>query len=140
MTGIEGAVGQRNSLRVFLERYGRWLIILPPMLFLLVFFLIPFGFALKISVAETALRIPPFTDLYTVTPDHHLRLVVSLANYRYLFTDEVYAVSYFYSIKTALISTLLCLLLGQDTEMKQQRHGLRATAGPLVTVDRKSVV
>lgn len=112
MTRIDGAVGQRSSLRVFLERYGRWLIILPPMLFLLVFFLIPFGFALKISVAEAALRIPPFTDLYTITPDHHLRLVVSLSNYKYLFTDEVYAVSYLYSIKTALISTLLCLLIG----------------------------
>jgi putrescine transport system permease protein len=112
VTRIDGAVGQRSSLRVFLERYGRWLIILPPMLFLLVFFLIPFGFALKISVAEAALRIPPFTDLYTVTPDHHLHLIVSLSNYKYLFTDEVYAVSYLYSIKTALISTLLCLLIG----------------------------
>src|ERR1700753_2791024 len=33
---------------------GRWRIILPPLLFLLVFFLIPFAFALYISFAEVA--------------------------------------------------------------------------------------
>ena len=44
-------------------RPGSWLIILPPMLYLLVFFLIPFAFALKISFADAALRVPPFTDI-----------------------------------------------------------------------------
>ena len=38
-------------------RHGKWFIILPPMLYLLVFFLIPFAFALKISFADTALRV-----------------------------------------------------------------------------------
>ena len=50
-----------------LERPGRWLIILPPLLFLTVFFLIPFAFAFKISLAETAPRVPPFTDIFTHT-------------------------------------------------------------------------
>jgi putrescine transport system permease protein len=95
-----------------IERSGRWLIILPPLLFLLVFFLIPFGFAFKISLAETAPRVPPFTDLLTRAADHHLHLAVTLANYRYLFTDEVYGVAYLYSLKTAFFSTLICLLLG----------------------------
>jgi putrescine transport system permease protein len=133
VTAMDRAGGQRTSLSVFMERYGRWLIILPPMLFLLVFFLIPFGFALKISVAEAALRIPPFTDLYTVTPDHHLRLVVSLANYKYLFTDEVYAVSYLYSIKTAFVSTLLCLLIGYPMAYGMARSS-KATQGILMLV------
>src|SRR6266850_7123917 len=34
-----------------LERPGRWMIILPPLLFLTVFFLIPFAFAFKICLA-----------------------------------------------------------------------------------------
>lgn len=91
---------------------GRWLIILPPLLFLLVFFLIPFAFALKISFAETAPRVPPFTDILTRTADHHLHLSISLANYKYLFTDEVYGFAYLYSLKTAFFSTLICLALG----------------------------
>jgi putrescine transport system permease protein len=91
---------------------GRWLIILPPLIFLSIFFLIPFAFAFKISFAESAAHVPPFTDLISVTPDHHLRLNVSLYNYRYLFTDEVYGVAYLYSLRTAFFSTLICLLLG----------------------------
>ena len=91
---------------------GRWLIILPPLLFLLIFFLVPFLFAFKISFAESAPRVPPFTDVISFTADHHLRLAVSLGNYRYLFTDEVYGVSYLYSLRTAFFSTLICLALG----------------------------
>jgi len=93
-------------------RPGRWLIILPPLLFLAVFFLIPFAFAFKISFAETAPRVPPFTDVVSFGPDHHLHLAVSLGNYRYLLADEVYGVAYLYSLRTAFFSTLICLALG----------------------------
>src|ERR1700730_6263804 len=93
-------------------RPGRWLIILPPLLFLLIFFLIPFAFAFKISFAETASRVPPFTDVISFTRDHPLQLTLTLGNYRYLLTDEVYGVAYLYSLRTAFFSTLVCLALG----------------------------
>jgi putrescine transport system permease protein len=96
----------------WMKRHGKWLIILPPLLFLLVFFLIPFAFALKISLAETAVRVPPFTDIVSVSPDWHIHLNLNLGNFKYLFTDEVYGLSYFYSLKTAFFSTLICLTLG----------------------------
>ncbi|HEY2684791.1 MAG TPA: ABC transporter permease subunit [Steroidobacteraceae bacterium] len=99
-------------LDAWLRSHGRWFIILPPLLFLLVFFLIPFAFALKISVAETAVRVPPFTDILSVSPDWHIHLNLNLGNFRYLFTDDVYGLSYLYSLKTAFFSTLICLLLG----------------------------
>jgi putrescine transport system permease protein len=102
----------RRSPAVGAGRLGRWLIILPPLVFLLVFFLVPFAFAFKISFAQTAVRIPPFTDLITVSPGGMFGLSFNLGNYAYLFTDDVYAVSYLYSIKTAFFSTILCLLLG----------------------------
>jgi putrescine transport system permease protein len=98
-------------MRLF-GRPGRWLIILPPLLFLTVFFLIPFAFAFKISLAETAPRVPPFTDILSRTADGHLQLTVSLANFKYLLTDDVYGVAYLYSLKTAFFSTLICLALG----------------------------
>ena len=91
---------------------GRWLIILPPLLFLLIFFLIPFAVAFKISFAETSPSVPPFTNVISFTPDHHLRIAATLGNYRYLLTDEVYGVAYLYSLRTAFFSTLICLLLG----------------------------
>ena len=95
-----------------LERPGRWLIILPPLLFLTVFFLIPFAFAFKISLAETAPRVPPFTDIFTHTPDGHIQVSVSLANFKYLLTEEVDGIAYLYSQNTAFYSTLICLALG----------------------------
>src|ERR1700744_2269299 len=91
---------------------GRWLIILPPLLFLLVFFLIPFAFALKISFAEVAARVPPFTRVLPRTPDNHLQLALSPANYQSLFPDQVYGYAYLYSLRTAFFSTLICLALG----------------------------
>jgi putrescine transport system permease protein len=94
------------------ERPGRWLIILPPLLFLTVFFLVPFAFALKISLAETAAHVPPFTDLLTRAADGHWHLSLSFDNYRYLFSDEVYGVAYLYSLRTAFFATLICLALG----------------------------
>ena len=93
-------------------RPGRWLIILPPLIFLTIFFLIPFAFAFKISFAEAAPHVPPFTDVFSFTPDHHLQLALSLGNYRYLLTDEVYGVAYLYSLRTAFFSTLICLAIG----------------------------
>ena len=96
----------------WLRRYGKWLIILPPLFYLFVFFLIPFGFALKISFADTAVRVPPFTDILTTSKDWHTHLTLNLGNFRYLFTDEVYGIAYLYSLRTAFFSTLVCLALG----------------------------
>jgi len=96
----------------WLKRHGKWLIILPPMLYLLAFFLIPFAFALVISFADTAVRVPPFTDIVSISPDWHIHLTLNLGNFQYLFNDEVYGLSYVYSLKTAFFSTVICLLIG----------------------------
>src|SRR3984885_10005353 len=124
---------RRRSGQEFMERHGHWLIILPPLLFLIIFFLIPFAFALKISFAETAIRVPPYTDVLSITPDRHIHLSLSLANYKYLLTDEVYAVSYIYSLKTAFFSTLICLLLGYPMAYAMSRSS-KATQNMLLLI------
>ena len=103
---------RRSFAADFWTRQGKWFIILPPLLFLTVFFLIPFAFALMISFSDTAVRVPPFSDILSVTPDWHIHLTLNLGNFKYLFADEVYGLSYFYSLKTAFLSTLVCLILG----------------------------
>jgi putrescine transport system permease protein len=105
-------MGRGGWLAGLVERHGRWFIILPPLLFLLVFFLIPFAFAFKISFADSVIEVPPFSKLLSVTPDGHILLTLSFDNYSYLFTDDLYILSYLYSLKTAFFSTLLCLVLG----------------------------
>jgi putrescine transport system permease protein len=133
LAAAELGAPRRRSRREFMERYGHWLIILPPFLFLILFFLIPFAFALKISFAETAIRVPPYTDVLSITPDRHLHLALSLANYKYLLTDEVYAVSYVYSLRTAFFSTLICLLIGYPMAYAMSRSS-KATQNVLLLI------
>ena len=68
----------------WLQRHNRWLIIFPPFIFLLVFFLIPFGFALMISFSQTAIHVPPYTSIVSITPDSRIDLSLHLGNYKYL--------------------------------------------------------
>ncbi len=112
--------------RSWRDRHVKWLIILPPLLFLCIFFLIPFAFALKISLAETAIRVPPFTDIVSLTQDRHLNLELNLGNFAYLFSDDVYGLSYLYSLKTAFCSTLICLALGYPMAYAISRTSKRA--------------
>jgi len=96
----------------WLKKHGKWLIILPPLLYLFVFFLIPFAYAFRISLADTALHVPPYSDILSVTRDSHINLTLNLGNFKYLFADQVYGLAYLYSLKTAFFSTLICLAIG----------------------------
>jgi len=122
-----------RTFREFMERRGHWLIIAPPLIFLIVFFLIPFAIALKISFADTAIHVPPYTAVFSVSPDKHINVSLSLANYKYLLTDEVYAVSYMYSLRTAFFSTLICLLIGYPMAYAMSRSS-KATQSILLLI------
>jgi putrescine transport system permease protein len=78
----------------------------------LVFFLIPFAYALRISLADTALHVPPYSDILSMSDGSHINLTLNLGNFKYLFADQVYGLAYLYSLKTAFFSTLICLALG----------------------------
>ena len=90
---------------------GRSLVIAVPMLWLLVFFLIPFLVVAKLSVSEPAVAMPPFLPL---TEWDGSRLVISLSfeSFGYLFDDPLYITAYFFSIKLAFIAAVLTLLIG----------------------------
>jgi putrescine transport system permease protein len=84
-----------------------------PMLWLILFFVVPFLIVLKISLSETRLAIPPFAPLFEWR-DGWPVLHVHLSGYvRILFgEDKLYLLSYLYSVKVAAISTFFCLLVG----------------------------
>ena len=88
------------------------LAVVVPYLWLLLFFLAPFAIIFKISFADPIIASPPFSALVERLEDGAARLHVTLDNYRYLFQDKLYVVTYLNSLKLAFISTLLCLLIG----------------------------
>ena len=91
---------------------GRRLVVAGPYLWLLLFFAIPFVIVFKISFSESRIAMPPYAPLFEWVGAQVLAIKLNLANYAFLFTDDLYVSSYFYSMKVAAISTLLCLLVG----------------------------
>ncbi|MEA9586212.1 ABC transporter permease subunit [Xanthomonas sp. WHRI 10064A] len=103
-------------MRPRLSRRGlpgaRWGVIAAPYLWLLVFFAIPFLIVLKISFAERAIAMPPYTPLFASAADGALSVKLHLGNYLALLRDSQYVAAYLGSIKIAAISTALALLIG----------------------------
>ncbi len=86
---------------------GRTLVIAVPMVWLLVFFLIPFLVVLKISVAEPLIARPPYSPLFV-----NGTIKATFSNYAYLWQDALYINAYLSSIKIAFFATVLALLIG----------------------------
>lgn len=90
---------------------ARWAVIVIPFAWLLLFFAIPFAITLKISFASSAIAMPPYTDLLAWDGDK-LSVHLNIGNYLFLLRDSLYVNAYLSSLKIALVSTLICLLLG----------------------------
>ncbi|MGB7240579.1 MAG: ABC transporter permease subunit [Sulfitobacter sp.] len=89
----------------------RFTLIFVPYAWLFALFLIPFFIVLKISLSDAALAIPP----YAPTLDEGLSVFFSkldFENFSFLASDDLYWKAYLSSLKIALISTILTLLVG----------------------------
>jgi putrescine transport system permease protein len=93
------------------EERRSWAVVALPYAWLALFFLVPFAIVLKISLAEQAIGIPPYTPLVE-SDQGGAKLHASLANYLFLLSDSLYFRAYLNAIKFAGLSTLCCLLLG----------------------------
>ncbi|MFM9913917.1 MAG: ABC transporter permease subunit [Methylophilaceae bacterium] len=93
---------------------GRALLIAVPYGFLLLFFMLPFIAVFKISFADPATKIPPYTDLLSIQ-DAAWTIRLNFEHYRAVLTDNLYIQSYLDSIVVAFNTTLICLLLGYPT-------------------------
>ncbi|WP_409160066.1 putrescine ABC transporter permease PotH [Pectobacterium sp. B2J-2] len=105
----------RLWLRVLMARWrqkhGRKSVIALPYLWLLLLFMLPFLIVFKISLAEMARAIPPYTDLVSWMDDK-LDISLNLGNYLHLLDDPLYFDAYMQSLQVAAVSTLCCLLIG----------------------------
>ena len=102
------AVGQE-----FRTRRGRFLVTALPMLWLGLFFLVPFLIVLKISFAQAVFgQAPPYTALIEQTADGATSLRLHVSNYAMLLSDPLYVSAYLKSLLFASVSTVFCLLLG----------------------------
>jgi putrescine transport system permease protein len=87
-----------------------------PYLWLALFFLVPFGFVLKISLSQTAIAQPPYQPLFDLTQGlaaiSAAAAQLSLDNFRLLLSDNLYVLSYLCSLVVAAVSTSILLVIG----------------------------
>lgn len=90
----------------------RTAVILIPFLWLSLFFVAPFLFVLKISLADATLSQPPYTPLFIDDGTSPPRLALYTSSYRLLTQDTLYIKAYGNALLTAASATLFCLLVG----------------------------
>lgn len=124
--GLPPPGGLRRWINARLSAGGRTLVLAVPYLWLLLFFLLPFAIVLKISFAEFRIGVPPYTALLDWVDGAYLRLTLALSNYQYMVDDPQYVIAYLNSLRIAVISTGLALLIGYP-----MAYGIaRAPRGP----------
>jgi len=101
-----------NHLMQLLYRHGRGLIVAIPWLWLALFFVLPFLFALKISLSEPQLAQPPYLDWIRDVDDGLVTIKINFYTYLLLLEDSLYVDALLSSLKVAALSTLLCVLIG----------------------------
>jgi putrescine transport system permease protein len=87
-----------------------------PYLWMVLFFLVPFGFVLKISLSQTAIAQPPYLPIFDWTAGlaaiKAAFAALSLDNFKLLVSDDLYILSYLRSLVVALVSTAILLAIG----------------------------
>jgi putrescine transport system permease protein len=95
---------------------GAWLLRLPPLLWLAVFFLTPFLMVARVSVSQSATAQPPYRPVIDWSRGldglREAFAAFSLENYANVFSDDLLWGAYFTSLRIAAISTLITLILG----------------------------
>lgn len=97
-------------------------------------FLLPLGFVLKISFAESQMSVPPYTDFFERADGAIVGIKATWENYKLVLGDSLYVKAYWGSLKIAAIATLLTLLLGYPMAYAIARAPAARRAGLLVLV------
>ena len=98
-----------GKYQVLLRRAG---IVLPPLVWLGIFFLLPFLVIAKLSLVDLALARPPYTPLLDWSGGGWPEWLGDLENFKLLFGDELYIAAFLGSLKIAAVTTLICLTVG----------------------------
>jgi putrescine transport system permease protein len=87
-----------------------------PYVWMVLFFLVPFGFVLKISLSQTAISQPPYTPVFDFGAGwasiEAAFASLSSDNFHLLLSDDLYVLSYLRSLVVAAVSTAILLAIG----------------------------
>ncbi|MCA0422554.1 MAG: ABC transporter permease subunit [Proteobacteria bacterium] len=104
---------------------GSAIVRLVPLLWLILFFLFPFLIVFKISLSESAVALPPYLPHFNAAAGWDAFVAalgkLSTANFTTVFADDLLWGAYGTSLRVALLSTLLALVLGLTIALPMAR-------------------
>ena len=101
---------------------ARWLVVLIPYLWMALFFMAPFFIIVKISLSDTAIAMPPYVPVFDgLSAIGSFFSELDFENYVFLTQDSLYVNAYLSSLKIAVISTFLLLLIGYPIALSMAR-------------------
>ena len=101
---------------------ARWLVVVIPYLWMVLFFVAPFLIIVKISLSDTAIAMPPYTPVFEgLASIRDYLSQLDFENYFFLLEDPLYMNAYLSSLRIASISTLLLLLIGYPMALAMAR-------------------
>src|SRR5437773_4519356 len=109
-----------------------------PYLWMVLFFLVPFGFVLKIALSQTAIAQPPYAPVFDLWEGRESTKAaleqLSIDNFKLLVSDNLYILSYLRSLMVALFATVMLLLIGYPIAYGMARLPLRWQAIAMMLV------
>jgi len=109
-----------------------------PYLWLLLFFLLPFGFVVKISLSQTVIAQPPYAPVVPLTGGlaamRDALAQLDFGNFAALLADELYVRSYLRSLAVAATSTAVLVLIGYPVAYGMARLPLARQAVAMMLV------
>jgi putrescine transport system permease protein len=100
----------------------RWLVVAVPYLWLALFFAAPFFIIVKISLSDSAIAMPPYVPVFEgFSRIGEFFSQLDFENYLFLTKDPLYVKAYLSSLRIALISTALLLLIGYPMALAMAR-------------------
>ncbi|RXH09930.1 ABC transporter permease [Bradyrhizobium guangzhouense] len=109
-----------------------------PYVWMLLFFLVPFGFVLKISLSQTAIAQPPYEPVFDLTAGwtaiRAAFSALSIDNFRLIASDDLYVFAYLRSLTVAVTATVLLLVIGYPIAYGMARLPKRWQAVAMVLV------
>ena len=92
---------------------------------MVLFFLVPFGFVLKLSLSQVANAQPPYLPVFDLGAGWHALVAavsaLSLDNFRLLLSDDLYLLSGLRSLTVAATATVLLLAIGYPVAYAMSR-------------------
>jgi putrescine transport system permease protein len=109
-----------------------WYITIVPLVWVLLFLVIPFMIVLKIGFSDPTLAIPPFSEVFSHVSDYAINVKLNFKNYVTILNTSYYISAFLNSVGFGVAAVMMCLILGFP--MAYGIHSIRGRFAKMVLI------